>query len=80
MQLLLLILIHIEEAFKANLIALKYNPGAVEMMDHTILESAQKEILNNKKIDFLLKEIPGAILIIEFARNSKEEIDKSCKN
>ncbi len=65
----------INDAFYANLIALKYKPGAVELMDNTILELAAK----NKALDenrFFLKGNPATILIIEFARESKEEIIK----
>ncbi len=64
-----------EEAFRANLIALKHNPGAVEMMDHTILNltKGNREQLKNR---FFVDGDPGAILIIEFARPSTDEIDK----
>ncbi len=65
----------LEEAFYANLIALRYKPGAVELMDNTILGLAAK----NKALDknrFFLKGNPAAILIIEFARESKDEITK----
>lgn len=68
-----------EEAFRANLIALKHNPGAVEMMDQTIL-NLTKGNRNQLKNRYFIEGDPGAILIIEFARNTKDEIDKSCKN
>ncbi|NOQ26224.1 MAG: FAD-binding protein [Bacteroidales bacterium] len=68
-----------EEAFKANLIALKYNPGAVEMMDDTILNLTKGNRNQLKNREFVDGN-PGAILIIEFARHSKEEINNSCKN
>ncbi|MGE0088769.1 MAG: FAD-binding and (Fe-S)-binding domain-containing protein [Bacteroidales bacterium] len=66
-----------EEAFKANLVALKHNPGAVEMMDDTILEltKGNRDQLKNR---FFISGDPGALLIIEFARNTIEEIDYSC--
>jgi len=67
-----------EEAFKANLIALKHNPGAVEMMDNTILNltKGNRDQLKNR---FFVNGDPGAILIIEFARDSKDEINKICE-
>ncbi len=68
----------LNDAFYANLIALKYKPGAVELMDNTILELAAE----NKALDknrFFLKGNPAVILIIEFARESKEEIIKIAK-
>jgi len=68
-----------EEAFKANLIALKHNPGAVEMMDNTIL-NLTKGNHEQQKNRFFVEGEPGAILIIEFARNSAEEIHESCNN
>ncbi|MFC2152090.1 FAD-binding and (Fe-S)-binding domain-containing protein, partial [Bacteroidota bacterium] len=66
-----------EEAFKANLIALKHNPGAVEMMDDTILNltKGNRDQLKNR---FFVEGDPGAILIIEFARNTIEEINQIC--
>ena len=70
---------NLNDAFYANLIALKYKPGAVELMDNTILELAAK----NKALDenrFFLKGNPASILIIEFARESKEEINKIAEN
>jgi len=64
-----------EEAFQANLIALKFNPGAVEMMDRNILDLT-KENIEQRKNRFFVKDNPAAILIIEFERETKEEIEK----
>lgn len=68
-----------EEAFKANLIALKHKPGAVEMMDDTILNltKGNRDQLKNR---FFISGDPGALLIIEFARNTIDEIDNCCNN
>lgn len=63
-----------EEAFRANLIALKYNPGALEMMDSTILNLTRDNI-DQQRNRFFINGDPGAILIIEFARNEPEEIE-----
>jgi len=63
----------IEEALYANLIALKYNPGAIELMDSVILEQSKSNITLRKKRDFINGE-PGAMLLVEFARDTKEEI------
>ena len=68
-----------EEAFKANLIALKHNPGAVEMMDNTIL-NLTKGNRNQLKNRYFVEGEPGAILIIEFARHTADEINESCNN
>ena len=70
--------IHLAErnqAFKANLMALKYNPGAVEMMDNIILNCTKGNIEQQKNRFFVQGE-PGAILIVEFARESKPEIEQ----
>jgi FAD/FMN-containing dehydrogenase/Fe-S oxidoreductase len=63
----------VEESFYANLIALKYNPGAVELMDNIIL-SLTKENITQLRNRFFIQGDPGALLIIEFARETKEEI------
>ena len=62
------------EAFKANLIALKFKPGAVEMMDDKILELT-KDNISQRKNRFFLDGDPAAILIVEFARDKPEDID-----
>lgn len=63
------------EAIRANLIALKYKPGAVELMDDKILELSKKNI-EQQKNRFFIKGNPGALLMIEFARDTMEEIIK----
>ena len=65
----------VSEAIRGNLIALKYNPGAVELMDNKILELTRKNPTQARN-RFFVKDDPGAILIIEFVRNSLEEIHK----
>lgn len=62
-----------KEALSATLAALEFNPGAVEMMDHIILELTKSNI-EQKKNRVFIEGDPAAILIIEFARESKEEI------
>ncbi len=63
-----------EDVFRANLIALRHSPVAVEMMDSTILELSKSNISQNKN-RFFIKGDPAAILIIEIAKESKEELD-----
>jgi FAD/FMN-containing dehydrogenase/Fe-S oxidoreductase len=63
----------LEEALKGNLIALKFNPGAVELMDNTIMELSKTNISQSKN-RFFIAGNPAAVLIIEFARQSREEI------
>jgi FAD/FMN-containing dehydrogenase len=62
-----------KEALQANLIALEFKPGAVEMMDNIILRLTGENI-EQKKNRFFVKGDPAAILIIEFARDTRQEI------
>ena len=63
----------IDESLRANLIAVKYNISASELIDHYILECTKNNIEQTKN-RFFVQGDPGAILVIEFARNTKEEI------
>ena len=65
----------LEEAMQGNLIALKYKPGAVELMDDTILKLSEGNPLQAQN-RFFIKDKPGALLIIEFARESQKEIEE----
>jgi len=58
----------------ANLIALKHNPSACELIDHYILECTQDNIEQSKNRFFVQGE-PKAILVIEIARDTKAEVD-----
>jgi FAD/FMN-containing dehydrogenase/Fe-S oxidoreductase len=62
------------DAFKANLIALKFKPSAVEMMDNRILELTEDNA-SQRNNRFFLEGKPAAILIVEFVREKPEEID-----
>ncbi|MEO8405576.1 MAG: FAD-binding and (Fe-S)-binding domain-containing protein, partial [Chitinophagaceae bacterium] len=68
----------IDESLRANLVALKYNISASELIDHYILEctKANSEQLKNR---FFVQGDPGAILVIEFARNTREEVIADAK-
>jgi len=63
----------IDESLRANLIGLKYNPSASELIDHYILECT-KENIQQSKNRFFVQGDPGAILVIEFAKETREEI------
>jgi FAD/FMN-containing dehydrogenase/Fe-S oxidoreductase len=63
----------LEHAFHGNLVALKHHPGAVELMDHNILELT-KGNLTQQKNRFFIKGDPKAILIVEFARESRDAV------
>jgi len=63
----------VDESLHANLIGLKYNPSASELIDHYILECTKenKEQMQNR---FFVQGDPGAILVIEFVKETREEI------
>lgn len=63
----------IDESLRANLIGLKYNPSASELIDHYILECTKENKEQNKN-RFFVEGDPGAILVIEFVRETREEI------
>ncbi len=65
----------VDESLRANLIALKYKPSAVELIDHYILECTKenKEQMLNR---FFVQGDPGAILVVELARDNIEEIQQ----
>jgi FAD/FMN-containing dehydrogenase/Fe-S oxidoreductase len=63
----------IDEALRANLIALKYKPRASELIDHYVLECT-KDNIEQSKNRFFVQGDPGAILVIEYDGNNKDEI------
>ena len=63
------------QSFEANLIALKYEPHAVELIDHYILECTKQNIEQNKNRFFIQGE-PKAILIAELVAESDEKLDE----
>lgn len=73
--------IHFEkltDAFRANLIGLKYHPAAIELMDKTIM-NLTKGVLNLQKNRFFIDGEPEAILIVELWSDNKDEIIELAK-
>ena len=68
----------IAEATRANLIALSHNPGAVELLDDIVLQCTKSSIEQSKNRAFVQGD-PGALLIVEWARETKEEIEELAK-
>ncbi len=62
----------IDESLHANLVALKYNPSAVELMDHYVFEATKRNIgqIENR---FFIEGDPQAILVAEITRTSEAE-------
>jgi FAD/FMN-containing dehydrogenase/Fe-S oxidoreductase len=63
----------VDESLRANLIALKYGPGASELIDHYILDCT-KDNIEQSKNRFFVQGDPAAILVIEFTRQTREDI------
>jgi len=63
----------VDEALRANLIGLQFKPSASELIDQYILECTKENIEQNKN-RFFVQGDPGAILVIEFIRPTREEI------
>ncbi|WP_321289812.1 FAD-linked oxidase C-terminal domain-containing protein [uncultured Sunxiuqinia sp.] len=63
----------LQEAYLGNLVALKHNPGAIELMDDIIM-NCTKENIEQRKNRFFVQGDPKAMLMIEFARDTEEEI------
>jgi FAD/FMN-containing dehydrogenase/Fe-S oxidoreductase len=63
----------IDEALRANLIGLKYKPSASELIDHYILECT-KDNIEQSQNRFFVQGNPGAILVVEYAHNTRQEV------
>jgi len=72
----------IDESLRANLIALKYQPTASELIDHYVLECT-KENIEQRKNRFFVQGDPQAILVVELTGKDKQEVQqkaKACEN
>jgi FAD/FMN-containing dehydrogenase/Fe-S oxidoreductase len=68
----------VDESLHANLIALQYHPSASELIDHYVLECT-KDNREQAKNRFFVQGDPGAILVVEFCRETREEITAICQ-
>ncbi|GAO44876.1 FAD-binding and (Fe-S)-binding domain-containing protein [Flavihumibacter petaseus] len=68
----------VDEALRANIIAMQFAPSASELIDHYILECT-KDNIEQRKNRFFVQGDPGAILVVEFLRNSRPEIQDKAK-
>ena len=64
----------LNKSFLANLVALKHNPVAVELMDGKILELSFQN-LEQKRNSFFVEGLPAALVIAEFLGETREAID-----
>jgi FAD/FMN-containing dehydrogenase/Fe-S oxidoreductase len=63
----------VDEALRANLVALEFGPGSVELMDKAVMDCT-KDNITQRRNRFFIEGDPGAILIVEFARETRDEI------
>ncbi|MCG8476833.1 MAG: FAD-binding protein [Cytophagales bacterium] len=68
----------VDEALRANLVGLKYQPSASELIDHYILECT-KENTEQRKNRFFVEGDPEAILVVELGSDDEAELDRLCK-
>jgi len=64
----------LEESLLGNLVALKHNPTAIELMDDVIMQCTKDNFEQNKN-RFFVKGDPGAMLIIEFSYETEKELN-----
>ncbi len=77
-----LVCIHSEtigDSLKANLVALKYEPSACELMDHYILEATKRNAMYNA-LRFFVEGDPQAILVVELNGDTPKEVDQKVKD
>lgn len=68
----------LNEAFRANLVALEHQPVAVELIDQFIIERT-KNNLEQRKNRFFIQGEPEAILVVEFNMSTREAIDEAVR-
>ena len=69
----------INEALRANIVALEHQCSASELVDDIILEYTKKNI-DQSKNRFFVEGDPRAILMVEFFAETKEELDRNAQN
>jgi FAD/FMN-containing dehydrogenase/Fe-S oxidoreductase len=66
----------LQDAVRANIIALKFRPVAIELIDDYILDCT-KDNIDQRKNRFFIKGNPKIILLIEFLRDTQSEIEEN---
>lgn len=65
----------VDEALTANVIAMGHHPSASELIDHYILDCT-KDNREQSKNRFFVQGNPGAILVVEFRGDTREQVDE----
>ncbi|MFB6454332.1 FAD-binding and (Fe-S)-binding domain-containing protein [Chitinophaga sp. Hz27] len=68
---------NIDESLRANVLVMDFKPSASELIDHYILECT-KDNIEQSKNRFFVQGDPGAILVVEFCRDTREEVTAIC--
>jgi FAD/FMN-containing dehydrogenase/Fe-S oxidoreductase len=68
----------LDKSFEANLVALRHNPTAIELMDGDILELS-KGNAEQQKNRFFVEGDPAALLITELRAETREELDQKAE-
>ncbi len=69
----------IDETLRATIIALKYKPQAVELIDSYVLECAASNVEQRKNAFFVKEKEDGtypAILVVDLSRETQPEVEK----
>ncbi len=66
----------LQHAVRANILALRHNPAAIELIDDYIL-NCTKDNIEQSRNRFFVKGDPKVILIIEITRPTVDEIEKT---
>jgi len=66
---------NISQACEANLIALKNEPDAVELMDDIIINLARQNPIQKEQSQFI-EGLPKAVLLVEFTAHTKERLQQ----
>ena len=69
----------IDQALRANLVALKHRPSSCELMDHFILDATERNPAQRAN-RFFLQGKPKAILVVELIRSSDDRADEVVLN
>ncbi|MGK7397780.1 MAG: FAD-binding and (Fe-S)-binding domain-containing protein [Candidatus Cyclobacteriaceae bacterium M3_2C_046] len=68
----------IDEALRANLVAVKHHPSASELIDQFILDCTKNNI-EQRQNRFFIQGEPGAILVVEIERETPELMDQAAQ-
>ncbi len=66
----------VDEALRANLVALNFRPSACELIDRHILDCTRSNAAQERNRSFVVGD-PGAILVVEIRRDTEEDTESA---